>query len=391
MNLPITALGEIAELRLGKMLDAQKNKGKPYPYLRNPNVQWMRVDLSALKNMPFEDHELDRYGLRAGDVVICEGGEAGRAAVWDGSVPDMKIQKAIHRVRVGKHLDSRFLVHRLMYDYFRGSLSDYYTGATIKHLTGQDLARYEFPLPPLDEQRRIAAILDAADSLRAKRRAALAKLDQLAQSIFIDMFGDPTLNPRAWPLRTCAELCNRITVGIVVKPASYYRPTGIPALRSQNIKPNKIVTENLVYFSEIDNRTRLAKTRLRHGDVILVRTGQPGTAAVVPVELDGINAIDILIATPNQSQVRPLYICSFFNSDSGKRLVLGAQRGQIQQHLNVGSLNDTRIPVPPIELQDQFVEAVGVLDGLRKLKAASAATFDNFFASVQNRAFRGGL
>jgi len=149
--------------------------------------------------MPFEEHERERYGLLAGDVVICEGGEAGRAAIWDGRVPDMRFQKAIHRVRCGPRLNNRFLVHRLMADYFSGRLSDYYTGATIKHLTGQDLARYRFPLPPLPEQRRIAEILDKADALRAKRRAALAQLDTLTQSIFLDMFGDPTTNPKGWP------------------------------------------------------------------------------------------------------------------------------------------------------------------------------------------------
>ncbi|EQD70077.1 restriction modification system DNA specificity domain protein, partial [mine drainage metagenome] len=146
---PVVRLGEVAELCLGKMLDAQKNKGRPQPYLRNPNVRWFDVDLSDVQLMPFEEHEDARYGLAAGDVVICEGGEAGRAAIWDGRVPNMKFQKAIHRVRCGPQLSNRYLVHRLMADYQSGRLADYYTGATIKHLTGQDLARYRVPLPTL--------------------------------------------------------------------------------------------------------------------------------------------------------------------------------------------------------------------------------------------------
>ena len=158
------------------MLDAKKNKGRPLPYLRNPNVRWFDVDTTYLREMPFGDQELERYGLREGDVVVCEGGEAGRAAIWDGRLPDVKFQKAIHRIRTGPDLFNRFLVYRLRADYQSGRLADYYTGATIKHLTGQDLARYEFLLPPIVEQRRIVNVLDRVEALRAKRRAALAQL-----------------------------------------------------------------------------------------------------------------------------------------------------------------------------------------------------------------------
>jgi type I restriction enzyme S subunit len=108
-------------------------------------------------------------------------------------------------------------------------------------------------------------------------------------------------------------------VGIVVQPASYYQEYGVPALRSQNIKPNSISTDNLVFFSPSDNETKLAKTRVKAGDVVLVRTGQPGTAAVIPEELDGVNAIDLLITTPCKDIVDSVYLCSFFNSAWGKK------------------------------------------------------------------------
>jgi type I restriction enzyme S subunit len=100
------------------------------PDLRNPNVRWFDVDTSDLQLMPFEDHKHERYGLKAGDIVICEGGEAGRAAIWDGRLPELKFQKAIHRVRPGPRLHNRFFVHRLMADHQNGRLGDYLTGAT---------------------------------------------------------------------------------------------------------------------------------------------------------------------------------------------------------------------------------------------------------------------
>jgi type I restriction enzyme S subunit len=155
---PRIHLRDLVEHRLGKMLDKAKNTGVPRPYLRNPNVQWFDVDLSNLREILVEEKDVHKYELQVGDVLICEGGEAGRAALWKGEAKGIIFQKACHRVRVGPKLDARFLIHRLMYDYFTGGLNDYYTGTTIKHFTGQDLARYEIPLPPLDEQRRIAMI-----------------------------------------------------------------------------------------------------------------------------------------------------------------------------------------------------------------------------------------
>src|SRR5436309_2779920 len=105
-------MGEIAELRLGKMLDKEKHTaGKRMPYLRNVNVQWGRIDTHDLSEMYFEEDELDYFGLVAGDVLVCEGGEPGRAAVWDGRDPQMKFQKALHRVRFTVPYEPALFVH----------------------------------------------------------------------------------------------------------------------------------------------------------------------------------------------------------------------------------------------------------------------------------------
>jgi type I restriction enzyme S subunit len=176
-----------------------------------------------------------------------------------------------------------------------------------------------------------------------------------------------------------------------VQPASYYQDSGVPALRSQNIKPNSISTDNLVFFSESDNETKLAKTRLKAGDVLLVRTGQPGTAAVVPEELDGVNAIDLLITTPLKDIVESIYLCTFFNSAWGKKMVLSSQVGQIQKHLNVGILNNAQIICPPLPLQKEFAQRVEAVEKLKATHLASLSQLEALFASLQHRAFRGEL
>lgn len=148
-------ISDIASHRLGKMLDAAKNKGDKYPYLRNLNVQWMRFNLDDVKKMRFEKEEIQEYELKVGDLLVCEGGEPGRCAIWSGEMELMLFQKAIHRVRPFGGIEPWFLLYNLYADAQSGQLASQFTGATIKHFTGQELARYVFGLPPLSEQRRI--------------------------------------------------------------------------------------------------------------------------------------------------------------------------------------------------------------------------------------------
>jgi type I restriction enzyme S subunit len=171
------AIGDVAESRLGKMLDQNKNKGTPYPYLRNTNVHWLRFDLSSIKEMPFEDNELNEYEVKKGDVLICEGGHGiARTAVWRGEMRRVMFQKALHRVQPFECIDSDFLSFCIKVYADSGFLGHYYTGAGIPHFTGRSLAKVIFPLPPPAEQQRIVAkvqqLMAQCDALEANLKAA---------------------------------------------------------------------------------------------------------------------------------------------------------------------------------------------------------------------------
>jgi len=160
------ALGEVAEIKLGKMLDSKKHTtGILLPYLNNLSVRWNDVDTSNLPKMYFDDDELDRFGLRSGDIVVCEGGEPGRSAVWDGHLPDLKFQKAIHRVRFNIPFEPHLLVLYLESIAGTPQLENLFTGGGIKHLTREVFAQLKIPVTFHAEQQRIASCLSSLDEL----------------------------------------------------------------------------------------------------------------------------------------------------------------------------------------------------------------------------------
>jgi type I restriction enzyme S subunit len=177
-------VGEIADHCLGKMLDKKKNKGFLKPYLRNLNVRWFDFDLNDLLKMRFEEGEEDRYSALKGDLLICEGGYPGRAAIWQNDEP-IFFQKAIHRVRFKEPLHNRWLMYFLYLSNATGNLRQYFTGAGIQHFTGQALKRFQLPVAPLSEISLHLTKFDLLfketkrlETIYQKKLAALAELKQ---------------------------------------------------------------------------------------------------------------------------------------------------------------------------------------------------------------------
>lgn len=188
----VGALKNIADCRLGKMLDKSKNKGKEVKYLRNTNVRWMTFELQDVSTLLAEIIEIEKLSIRNGDVLICEGGEPGRAAVWNLGENEFIFQKALHRVRLIDYALPQWLVFNLKNDSNNESLSELFTGTTIKHLTGQSLAKYKIPLPSLPEQqeivRRVEKLFALADSLEAKYKKAMQRIEKIEQSVLAKAF-----------------------------------------------------------------------------------------------------------------------------------------------------------------------------------------------------------
>jgi type I restriction enzyme S subunit len=185
-------LKNIADLRLGKMLDGSKNKGISMRYLRNINVRWFGFDLESLKEIRITQAEKEALSIKTGDVFVCEGGEPGRSAVWKAKENNMTFQKALHRVRMKISFLPDLLVYNLKVDADTKKLDELFTGSTIKHFTGRSLAVYPVAIPPLEEQKEIVRQVDKlfalADKVEEHYQKAWARVDALSQSVLAKAF-----------------------------------------------------------------------------------------------------------------------------------------------------------------------------------------------------------
>ena len=242
----------------------------------------------------------------------------------------------------------------------------------------RDIKTVEVFLPTSKKaQQKIAAILTSIDTAIEKTESLIEKYQQIKFGLMHDLFTRGVLPngqlrppreqapelyqetaigwiPREWNLERCIDLCTRICVGIVIQPTQYYVTDGIPAFRSANVREEGIDPVNLVYISMSSNAL-LAKSQIKAGDILSVRTGYPGTSAVVPQEFHGANCIDILISSPGD-QVHSDYLCDWINSSFGKGQVLRQQGGMAQQHFNVGEMRELRVALPCLAEQRHIID-----------------------------------
>lgn len=291
-------------------------------------------------------------------------------------------------------LDSNFLFHLLLGPGFTEYAISGSDRAGMPKVNRRHLFAYQFTLPPLEEQRRIVAILDEAFEglarARAHAEANLQNARELFESYLLDLFTHP--DP-SWPQEQLSRYCTRITVGHVGPMATRYVASGTPFLRSQNVRPFRIDLIDVKYIDDAFTN-ELRKSELRPGDVAIVRTGNPGTCAVIPEDLEVANCADLVIARTGP-KLDPHFLALLLNSSYGKALVAGAAVGAAQKHFNVGAAKRAVFPFPPLETQLQLVEQANEIRAatadLENIASAKIADIDDLCQSLLQRAFAGEL
>ena len=243
------------------------------------------------------------------------------------------------------------------------------------------------PLPPLAEQRRIAEVLDRAETLRAKRRAALAQLDALNQSLFLDFFGDPATNPKGWPRKRIGDIGKVITGNTPSRAKPEYYGSHIQWIKSDNINtPHYYITEATESLSE--SGKAVGRTAPAGSILVTCIAGSPeciGNAAMTNREVafnQQINAIIPINGDPHFLYVQMLV---------GKKLIQNASTAGMKGMVSKGRFEEVILMLPPIDLQREFAQRVAAVERLKASQRAALTELDALFAALQHRAFRGEL
>ncbi|MDH4424841.1 MAG: restriction endonuclease subunit S [Acidovorax sp.] len=277
-----------------------------------------------------------------------------------------------------------YLAHFLRSATFLAFATNVVAGAKMPRMVMSEFWSYPVPLPPLEEQRRIAAILDQAETLRTQRRTALGLLDSLTQSLFLDMFGEQTTFPRQ-PLD---QVCELITDGTHYTPT--YVDTGVPFLSAKNVTSGYIDWESIKHIPESLHQELQRRVAPQKGDVLMAKNGTTGVAAIV--DRDCIFDIYVSLALLRPSKdIDGVFLHAALNSPLSKKQFNAALKGIGVPNLHLKDIRGTKIPVPPLPLQQAFATRIASIEALKTIHRRALAALDALFASLQQRAFAGQL
>ena len=260
---------------------------------------------------------------------------------------------------VSDQIDRQYLYYFLRSDIGRQMIKAKASGSVRDNLKLDMLKEMTIPDMPVGEQKFCASVLDELQRLIQLRQKELQKLDELVKARFIELFGEETEFDK-WHCCTIGDVAD-VCVGVVIKPTQYYTDKGIPAFRSLNIGEMRVKDADWVYFTE-EGHHKNQKSVIRKNDVLVVRSGAPGTACVATEKYDGYNAVDIIIAHPDNRKVDSVFLAAFTNMPHGMNQIRSKTGGAAQQHFNVGGYKAMRLIMPPMELQKQFAAFVEQTD-----------------------------
>jgi type I restriction enzyme, S subunit len=290
-----------------------------------------------------------------------------------------------HVLRMGRQLDLGFARYALA----NRDVRKYVTGTTRAKLTKSGAAAITIPLPPIDEQRRIAAILDHSDDLRIRGREVVDFTNELAVSTFVDCFGDPTANPKNYPRAKLGEVISSASDGPHVSPK--YANEGIPFLSTRHIKPGRIVWDDLKFLSPEDAAVQWRKCQPVRGDVLYTKGGTTGVAAAVNIDRQFAVWVHVALLKPLADRVNYIWLEAMLNTPHCYRQSQTLTHGIANRDLGLKRMVKIDMLLPPIEEQNSYADHVAQVRRTAELTVSRLSEFDSLFASLKSRAFSGQL
>ncbi|MDY0040794.1 MAG: restriction endonuclease subunit S [Desulforhabdus sp.] len=368
----LTALvGDLTKIRTGKLdANAAASDGK-YPFFTCAQ----------------EPLRIDRYAYDCDAILVAGNGDL-NVKHYKGKFEAYQ-RTCIIEVRNHSKLDSRYLYY-FMSKYVE-KLRQLAIGVVIKYIKLGMLTDAEIPLPPLAEQKCIAAILDKADAIRRKRQQAIKLADDFLRATFLDMFGDSVTNPKGWQIRPLSEIVKKgriVTYGIV--QAGPPLPEGVPYIRTGDIQDGKINTSGLLKTS-YEIASKYKRSEVNKGDIVMSIRATVGTVAPLPDELDGANLTQgTARITPGSSTNREFLLWAL-KTRGIQNWIEKQVKGATFREITLAKLRELPVIVPPLESQEKFQSIVFQTQKLDAEINKAYNSCNEFFNSLTQRAFRGDL
>ncbi|MDQ8206961.1 restriction endonuclease subunit S [Coraliomargarita sp. SDUM461003] len=352
----VSTVGQEFHIKLGKMLDSEKNVGVEKPYLGNSSVQWGRIDISNLSKIKLSPSDLQRFRLRKGDLLVCEGGEVGRSAIWQDEIEECYYQKAIHRLRPKRSYNVNYMA-AIFETYSRsGYFENYVTKTSIAHLPKDKFETIPIPLPPTKaEQEAIAEALSDTDAWIESLEQLIAKKRRIkAGSMQALLTGKQRLPGFSgdWEVKTLGEIGESL-IGLTYSP-NEVSESGVLVLRSSNVQNGVLCFENNVFV----NRDINERIMVRTGDILIcVRNGSRnliGKCAIIDERANGMTfgAFMCVFRTAFHDFVHYQFQSNVIKQQINEHL--GATINQITN----GSLNSFKIPFPTEAKEREAIAAI---------------------------------
>jgi type I restriction enzyme, S subunit len=371
MKYLMVALGDLTRIRTGKLDANAANENGAYPFFTCA-IEPLSINTAA-------------FDCKA--VLVAGNGDL-NVKYYEGKF------NAYQRTYVIESLDESKLLPKYLYlflDKYVAKLREQAIGGVIKYIKIGNLTEAKIPLPPLAEQKRIAAILDKAAEIKTKREQGIAKLDELVESTFIEMFGDSVdlIDNAKFPQLSSVVADGKIvTYGIV--QAGPHIDDGVPYIKTGDIKNGKIIEDRLSKTSlEIANS--YARSSIATNDIVMSIRATVGTTALVPSTLNGANLTQGTARISAGKSLLPKYLISYLRTSVVQKWIQRHVKGATFREITLSKLRELPVYVPNIEEQQKFEAVFNAIELKRKLLITSNLNIDNLIASLQHQAFTTGF
>lgn len=382
MNSPVVQLGEVADFLNGCAFKPEDWSSEGLPIIRIQNLTGSGSEINrTMRKVP------EKYRVRAGDLLVSWSASLG-VFQWDG--PEALVNQHIFKVIPNlEKVNLDYLRHAI--DASIHQMERFTHGSTMKHINRKEFLEHSIPLPPLVEQRRIAAILDKADALRCKRKGAIDLIDSLSQSIFLEMFGSLSSNSQRWASANITDVCELIVdcVNRTAPVVDYATPYKM--LRTTNVRNGRVDVDNVRFVTKETFDRWNRRTIPRSGDVLLTREAPVGGVGMLATDDQVFLGQRLMLYRPKRDVMTSEFLVWLFSDKYLRDQFDRMGSGSTVKHLPLPACRAFEVRVPPIALQKLFSERISLLKATKSASLKSDTQISKLFSSLQSRAFSGQL